>query len=547
MYLKQSLRAILLLLTALHTGTVASQSDDLSTYDRDAQLKVVQSVLEAKLLQRTQLREKILTARAGDVVDMESDLQKINIEITDLRHSFEQIAVGSVDLDLFNNESSSFDIQTEMTQVLMPIIRNLHSLTEKPRKLEAQRIIIETTNTQLTAASEALSSIEQSIAASNDEPTIKSLQALQATWANRDQELQRKLDVARVQLANLQTSDGNIWDNFKAGVVGFITGRGLTILLAIASAFAVRFLAKLLSKIILTRTRSEEAKRYRTRQRLVKYVFNILTGLFMMIAVIVVFYVRGDVLLLGLAFLFVAAAALGLRHTVPRFLSEAKLLLNFGAVRENERVVYNGLPFQVVSLNVYSVLQNPELTGIIRLPLSSMLEMISRPTVQELWFPASRGDFILLTDGKILEVTELTTELIHLQNLSGTKTTIPAADFYNMTFDNLSRGKVFAITSQFGVDYSHQAISNNHIPNTLQKSITAALAKTSFAEHVVSVAVELTEAGSSSLDYWVCVTLSSAAARSYYKVTRIVQQTCVDTCTNEKWDIPFPQLTIHNQ
>jgi len=547
MYLKVVLHTIVIMLVAFYAGTVTSQTNEQPANDRGTQLEVVQSVLEAKLLARAQLREKIVTSRPSEVSDTENDLQKINAEIIDLRNSFEQIAVGSIDLGLFDNESANFDIQSEMTQVMMPIIRNLQSLTEKPRKIEALRIKIETTKTQLAAASKALSSIEQSIAVSSDEPTKKSLQKLQNTWTGTTRELKRKLDVTKVQLVNFQESDGNFWDNFKAGIIGFITGRGLTILLAIASAFVVWFIAKLLSTIMFTKSRSEAAKTYRTRQRLIQYVFNILTVLTMMIAVIVVFYVREDVLLLGIAFLLAGVTVLGLRHTVPRFISEAKLLLNFGAVREDERVVYKGLPFQVTSLNVYSVLRNPELTGVVRLPLNSMLDMISRPAGNEMWFPASKGDFILLSDGKILEVTELTTELIHLQNLTGTKTTIPAADFYNMTFDNLSRGDAFAITSQFGIGYSHQAISNNNIPNSLQKAISEALAETSFAEHVISVAVELKEAGASSLDYWVCVTLSSSAARSYHKVARIVQQTCVDTCTSENWDIPFPQLTIHNQ
>jgi len=547
MYLKATLRTIVILLIVLHAATAASQSTERPTNDQGAQLKVVQSVLEAKLLERAQLREKIISGLPADVADMENDLKNINAEIIELRNSFEQIAVGSIDLGLFNNEDTSFDIQTEMTQVIMPIVRNLQSLTEKPRKMEALRTRIGTTRVQIIAASRALSSIDHSISVTGDESTKKSLKALQTTWTGRHQELERRLRVAIVRLANLQKNDGNYWENFKAGIVGFITGRGLTILLAVAAAFMVWFIAKLLSKIMLTKTSGEAVKRYRTRQRIVQYVFNILTVLLMMIAVIVVLYIRGDVLLLGIAFLIAAATVLGLRHTFPRFISEAKLLLNFGAVREDERIVYNGLPFQVVSLNIYSVLHNPELTGVIRLPLSSMLEMVSRPAGKELWFPASKGDYILLPDGKLLEVIELTTELIHLQNLTGTKTTFPAADFYNMTFDNLSRGDTFAITSQFGVGYSHQAISNNSIPTTLQNTITKALAETSFAEHVVSVAVELKEAGASSLDYWVCVSLSSSAARSYYKVTRIVQQACVDTCTRENWDIPFPQLTIHNQ
>jgi len=547
MYLKAVLRTFFVLLAAMYAGTVASQSTALPANDRGTQLKVVQSVLEAKLLARTELRKKIVSGHAGDAADLENDLRKINDEITELRLSFEQIAVGTVDLDVFSDENVDFNIQTELTQVMMPIIRNLQSLTEKPRKIEALKSRIATSKLQLQAADKAVDSIEHSITLSDDKSTVATLKNLQQTWTDRTQELEREKTVATVQLANLQENDGNIWEKIKSGIIGFVTGRGLTILLALGSAFLVWFVAKLFSRLTLTTTRSEVAKSYRTRQRLVLYVFNTLTGLLMMIAVIVVFYARGDVLLLGIAFLFAAALMLGLRHTIPRFISEAKLLLNFGSVRENERVMYNGLPFKVMSLNMYSVLRNPELTGGVRLPLNSMLGMNSRPAENEQWFPASKGDYIILPDDRLLEVVELTPEQIQLQNLTGTKTTIPASDFYNMTFDNLSRGNTFAITSTFGIGYSHQAISNNSIPAALQQSVSNALAEASFAEHVESVAVELKEASASSLDYWVCVTLSSAAARSYFKVSRIIQQSCVDACTSENWEIPFPQLTVHNQ
>jgi len=136
MYLRAILHSIVIMLIALHVGTVSAQSAEQPVNDRGTQLKVVQSVLEAKLVARTQLREKIVTSLPSDVSDLENDLQKINAEITDLRNSFEQIAVGPIDLGLFGNESNDFDIQSEMTQVMMPIIRNLQSLTEKPRKIE---------------------------------------------------------------------------------------------------------------------------------------------------------------------------------------------------------------------------------------------------------------------------------------------------------------------------------------------------------------------------------------------------------------------------
>ncbi len=542
------MRYLVLVIALFHSTLVLSQSLEITTQnDRIEQLNVVQSVLDAKLLERKALLDSLATAVPAELADLENEIKSVNAEIAEIRGSFEQIAVGSADLAVFGNESGEFDWRTEMTEVMMPIIRNLQSLTEKPRKVEALRSQILTNEKQLETANEALLAIEENIALSKNDATKQTLSNLQTAWKEQANDIARRTDVAEVKLANLLQNDESLLQSIQSGFVGFVKGRGLTLLLAIAVGLAVWYVMKFLSKLLTTKTRGEAAKTYRTRQRLVHYAFNVLTAILIAIAVIVVFYVRGDVLLLGLSFLIAGATLLGLRHTIPKFMSEAKLLLNLGSIREDERVVYDGLPYRVVSLNMYSVLKNPELTGVVRLPLDSMMTMISRPAGNEIWFPASKGDYILLSDGKLLEVLELTTELVQLQNLAGTKTSIPAADFYNMTFDNISRGENFAITSTFGVGYSHQAISNDSIPTQLQEAVSAALASASFAEHVISVAVELKEAGASSLDYWVCVTMSSSAVRSYFKINRIVQQTCVDTCTKENWDIPFPQLTVHNQ
>ena len=540
-------RITLVFALCLATNITIAQTLETPVSDRNEQLNTVQAVLDAKLTERKTLREQMATATPDDLPELEAQLKEINTDLDEIRSSFEQIAIGNVDLSIFSEESNTFDWRSEMIEVMMPIIRNLQSITEKPRKIEALRSQIQANNEQLAATNNAIASIEERLEQANSEDTIESLTNLQASWRERALDLGRSTDIANVRLSNLTESDGNFFQSIKNGLINFVTGRGLTIVIATLAALGVWFASKLVTNLLTKRASGEAQKTYRTRQRLVRYAFSFLTAVLMTIAVIVVFYVRGDVLLLGLSLLIAGAILLGLRHTVPKFIAEARLLLNLGSIREDERVVYNGLPYRVAALNMYSVLKNPELTGVVRLPLESMMGMISRPAGNEIWFPASKGDYIMLADGKLLEVLELTTELVHLQNLAGTKTSVPAADFYNLTFDNLTRGENFSITGTFGVGYSHQSISNDSIPILLQEAVSERLAKSPVAEHVVSVAVELKEAGASSLDYWVCVTMSSAAVRSYFKISRIIQQTCVDTCTEQNWDIPFPQLTIHNQ
>ena len=52
---------------------------------------------------------------------------------------------------------------------------------------------------------------------------------------------------------------------------------------------------------------------------------------------------------------------LAAKNGLPRYYAQARLLLNLGDAREGERVVVNGLPWQVRSLNLVSELVNPAL------------------------------------------------------------------------------------------------------------------------------------------------------------------------------------------
>ena len=58
--------------------------------------------------------------------------------------------------------------------------------------------------------------------------------------------------------------------------------------------------------------------------------------------------------------------------------------------------------------------------------------------------------------------------------------------------------------------------------------------------------VEFKQAGASSLDYQIYMILKGSAAKAYFKVQRLIQQACVETCNREGWVIPFTQVTVHS-
>lgn len=507
-------------------------------------LDTLQLQIEENIAERDQLRATIKNSDSITATDLQTEIDAVNAEIQKLRNAFEQSAIGAVNIDVLNETQTNFDWKEEVSQILQPIVENLKVLTEKPRRISRLQSTIEQTKLKRTAIASAINAIANKKESTTNQDTLSALADLEESWVQRLSDNVDELSIAQQQLSELQNTDISWWETVSTALAEFFKGRGLTLLIALVTGVFIWSLMKLLLQLFQRSSKRLDKDVMRTRRRIAQYAYRLLTFLLILIAVISVFYTRGDMLLMGLSILAAAGIALGLRQAIPRFISEARLLLNIGDVRENERVMYNGLPWQVTSLNVHSVLKNPEFTGVVRLPLSDMSSMISRPAGKEPWFPASRGDFIVLEGNILAEVMRLTPEIVELKDRSGTLISMPAPEFYTTTFKNLTRSESFGVTTTFGIDYRHQSISLTEVPAKIKSAIKAAFEKFDHTDSVVDITVELQQAAASSLDYLVYVKMSTDAAASYLKIERLLQQTCVAVCTEEGWEIPFPHMTI---
>ena len=237
--------------------------------------------------------------------------------------------------------------------------------------------------------------------------TAEPIKQLLSDWQQRRDDTERALEISRFKLESLK-SEGIAWRaSTGQAIIEFFSGRGLTLLLAIAISTGIWLVLKMMLGIYLKWL-------YRTprdiglRAPLILYSYRLATGALIILATLMVFYARGDVLFLTLALIMLAGAALALRQTLPRYTAEIRLLLGVGPVREGERLVLNGIPFTVESLSVYSVLRNPVLEGVVRLPLHAMNDFASRPAGQEPWFPCAPEDFLLLDNGRLGKVLRQT-------------------------------------------------------------------------------------------------------------------------------------------
>lgn len=535
------------ILNEVQSKKTLSEQEQAQQHQEEAikQLRDVQVSLSAKLSERKTLASRIKAA--GDSVSETSldELKSIDAEIELLNKTFEQIAIGGIDLSAFGVKNDKFDWREELILIVKPLIENVKGLTEKPRKIENLKRIIAENNIARETTIDALASIEILLEKSNDSQVNRKLKSEKAEWLSRAEDLEREVQLAQYQLDSLQGKGVPWLDIVKQGATQFISGRGLTLVLVIL--FAILMWAIMRGLLWLVRKRSSQThdRSSKVRYRLAAYGYRLLTGLLIAVAIMMVLYFRQDLLLLAIMMVIFVGAALALKNLLPKYVTESRLLLNIGGVREKERIIYNGIPWEVSSINMYSRFTNPEIRGGIRIPISQMHEMLSRPCIDENWFPSSEGDWILKDNETLIQVVTQTPDMVALRDLNALCSYMDTADYYQAGFQNITRADVFRVAITFGIDYATQDIDMIKIERAFADGIKKVFAESDFAEHVKEVKAEFASAGDSSLNYIMLTTFDSKAAGAYNRIKRRINRACVIVCSDNNWTIPFPQMSVH--
>ncbi|MEJ2622455.1 MAG: mechanosensitive ion channel family protein, partial [Candidatus Thiodiazotropha sp.] len=267
------------------------------------------------------------------------------------------------------------------------------------------------------------------------------------------------------------------------------------------------------------------------------------SGFFIILGPMIVFYLVEDWVLFSLSILLLLGIAWTLRQALPRYWSQIQLFLNVGSVREGERIALDGVPWMVEQINVYSTLSNPAANIKQRIPLSTLVDLKSRPCrTEEPWFPCKRDDWVLLNDGVRGKVTGISQELVQLVQRGGAQVTYQTSDFLAASPRNLSRN--FRLKETLGIGYRHQRESTEAIPEVLTEYIRKRVNDEGYGEHLLNLRVEFAAANSSSLDICVIADFSGELGDLYNRLRRAIQRWCVDACTENSWEIPFPQMTL---
>jgi len=514
----------------------------------DSAIKMLFSIsgLKKNLNQRISEKKRALEKSTSETEKgyLKLELAKLDEQLNDAAADFERIATG-IDIGLFlEKKDDTFDWKEELVSLVEPGIKEIKRMTVNARyktKLKDELFYYENL---VSLSHNATENIGALISKTSDQELKKNLETLLPEWKSIERQIKNKLEIVSMQLAEIKNEEKSLIESSRISIKKFFRTRGLYLLIAVLACIGVILFLRISSRFLRKMIPGYASKYKPFHIRLFDLVSRIMALFMTLFVLVLVFYIFEDWVLLSLSIIFFMGLGWAVKHTLPRFWQQSRLMLNIGAVREGERIVYLGVPWIVKSINVFCVLENPYMEVTLRLPIEEFFGKTSRPFHKsEPWFPCKRNDWVVLSDGTWGHVTSISHEMVELVQRGGAKKIYQTMDFLAQSPLNLSVS--FRLKVSFGISYDIQKEATTKVLEILESFISEAIRQEGYEKSLLNLRVEFQAAGSSSLDIVVIADFKGDMAPLYKRLSRSIQRWCVDACTSNNWEIPFPQLTIH--
>lgn len=479
-------------------------------------------------------------------LDVQAKIEAERERLEQLRENFREIVGGSEAAGYAGDEvQGNANLQEQISELLQPVIGELREASSKPREMDALRRSLDEWTERKAKADVVIARIEVLLEKAKDGVVLAELESARKLWGGRQAEAGGQIEVLSVQIEEREQNAKSMWETFSRLFSDFFRSRGLNLLVALIAALAGFMVTRRLYRWVCRFSPMHRKAKGGLMSRLSDVLAMTLSVVIAVLAVLLVFYVRNDWLLLTLAVILLIGALWGARNALPPYFNQVRLLLNLGPVREGERVVYLGVPWKVTSLGFLTRFTNPSLQGgELKVPIDRVMGMISREAdVKEPWFPTEQDDWVVLSDGKVGKVVNQSPEQVVLVFLGGSLKTYPVWEFLEALPENLSKG--FRVSVMFGIDYRHQAVATSEAPGIFQQALEVGLYQELGREQVRSIQVEFAGARVSSLEFEVLADFDGSAASRYRAIHRRIQRICVEVCGERGWTIPFTQVVVH--
>ncbi len=489
-------------------------------------------------------KERAAAITEGQKQRISDRMEVLERDSADLENDFLEIATG-VEVEELKKPTDPEEFQwaNELTELLAPLINEIKRATSNPREIDRLKTQLDSHKQQsiiLKAGMERLEVLAQYAV----EPTRAQLLELQHEWEDKHARLLTQVSLVTQKLQQRENDRKDLMASLKEVFNIFFQSRGRNLLIAIFSTvlfwFVIRQAFNWVQQTDFYKSRSQPAY-----ARCINVIYLMFSGGGSFGVFLFVLFLYGDWVLLSIGVLIVLGIVWTSRQTLPHFWNQITLLLNMGAVREAERVVYNGLPWHVGRIGLYTRFVNPALEGaLLRVPIKDLEPLRSRVFLEnlEIWFPTRLHDWVIDPDGHLGTVIRQSPELVTLRLNGGVLKTFLTADFIKLPLKVLSHG--FRIKLVHCLDNVHLQDAVEEIPARLEAFLNEHLTTVGLNKHLVHLSVQFDEAGASSLNLAAIVDFDGEVAKDYEVLKRMLARKYVEACAKYGWVIAYPNLAI---
>ncbi len=476
--------------------------------------------------------------------ELEKEIEQLSQQISDLRQQFVGLATNDFTLLQPGAAAQGINWQDELIQVIYPLLRELNALTAKPRQIEKLKLEISRLRSENAVLAAALTQLEGTLTDTRDSAVRRSLTALQQELRERSADNEQKLAAQQYQLDELERETKPLLTSMLNGARSFVTNIGLHLGLAIGLGAVGFSLVQLIGRAAMRIAHGKREERKGSLGGLLTFSIKVISWLTALFVYLMVLYALDSWVILGLTVIVLLAAIFSLKDVLPDYLVEIRTLLDFGSIRQGERLAFKGLVWRIADLDVYTTLHNPALDGLLRVPLTQISRLSSRPYhKEEPWFPSQTGDWLLMSDGAYGQVRLQTPDLVQL-NFGESTINYRTEDFLSARPQNLSSG--FPAVTTFRLDYRHQSEATTTIPQRLRDDLEQRMAgQKDFGHLCTEISVEFSGVNDSALNYRIIALFSGAAADRYYRIQRWLQRCAVDSANRHGWTVPSQRIAVH--
>lgn len=457
------------------------------------------------------------------------------------RLSFEALAADTnIDTLLQDPRQTDRDLVAEVEELIGPVVDAFRRISARPRRIEQLRRQIGKLKARHRTAKAALVRLRALPRSSEPAPWRQRIRETETRLEGIVAELEIRLNAQERALKAELSADESWLDSLRGSTSAFLSTKGKNILFA-TLAFVLTLLLALGARRRLLEQRSQ---RMRWLRKSLGALYGGLAFALATIASLVTFYVLHDVLLFTVTLLALSLLAWSFRHLGPRYVSELRLVLNLGTVREGERVVWQGLPWRVDKLGLRSTLVNEELQGgPMHVAASELIGKHSREVVPgEPWFPTAVGDWVKLKDGLLGQVVVQTPEQVVVREVGFAPVTYATVAFLANRPQNLSGG--FLTYFRVALDQRLMANLETEVIPALRAGLTEALAEQLSGDDPAMrwFSVDYDRADEGALLLIVQAELAGREAGRMFKRGRELRLAILQVCRREGWPIAQNRL-----